>query len=156
VLQGSITMECSSIVTGVAALIYIYIERELALNRVAAILAALVAVFHLSLLSGRRCWRQTHLGDPEAVFPPDRYSLLFLGSFPCETLLVTVPTYQGKCRDSSFMISYFSAWGNKRCEHCPFMFVQLQRADERGGSGDDIPLLYSWSPPPPMPPPPRG
>ena len=73
-------MEGASILMGVAAAVYIYIEGELALDRVAAILTALVAVFHLGLRSSRRCWQQSHLGNPEAVFPPDRYSLLFLGS----------------------------------------------------------------------------
>ena len=79
-------MEGASLLTGVAAAIYIYIEGGLALDRVAAILAAMVAIYHLGLRSVRRCWQQSHMGDPEAVFPPDRYSLFLLVSFTCETL----------------------------------------------------------------------
>ena len=78
-------MECASILTGVAAIVYMALEGELALDRVAAILAALVAIYHLGLRSGRRCWHRAHANDPEAIFPPDRYWWLFLGSlFPAE------------------------------------------------------------------------
>ncbi len=80
-------MEGASILTGVAALVYICIEGELALDRVAAILAALVAVYHLGLRSGRRCWRRAHADDPEAVFPPDRYRRLFLGSLFLQNII---------------------------------------------------------------------
>ena len=58
--------------TGLIAIGYVIHDGEMALDRASAILVAVVALFHVGMRVGRRCWRQAHINSPELAYPPDR------------------------------------------------------------------------------------
>ena len=65
-------MPIASLVTGIIAAGYMLHDGEVSLERVAAILTALVAAWVLLKRAARRFWQRTHPDAPASAFPLDR------------------------------------------------------------------------------------
>jgi ABC-type nickel/cobalt efflux system permease component RcnA len=65
-------MPLSSLITGVIAAVYTAKDGEINLERVAAMLAALVAAWVLFKRAARRYWQRAHPDAPASAFPLDR------------------------------------------------------------------------------------
>jgi hypothetical protein len=65
-------MPLASLVTGAIAAVYMAMDGEVSLERMAAILSAMVAAWVILKRAARRYWRMAHPTAPDSAFPLDR------------------------------------------------------------------------------------
>ena len=71
-------MAVVNVVVGLVALAFLVKDGKAELDRIAAILGAVVAVPYLGRRIGRRYWAYGHRNQPDRTYPLDRYSEVVL------------------------------------------------------------------------------